>query len=456
MASLTANGLGSGLDISGIVTALVNAEKAPKTAALDADQATITAKVSAIGSLKSAISGFLDKLSPLSKTDTFGGFKAKLSNNDYLTATASTDAVAGSYKVVVEQLAESQKLGSAAVSDVTAGIGSGSVAFTVNGDSFNVDVAATDSLQDIVKKINSSEDNVGITATIVNSDSGAQLVLTSNKTGTDNQIQVATSADSEAALTNTFTMTTLQSAKDSIIYVDGLKVTSDSNTVDDAITGVTLNLTDADVNKSSTLTISQDTATPKSAIKDFVDAYNSMMTTVSNLSSYNADTEKAAVLLGDSTIRSIQSQFRTAISSMFDTGDGKTTALTNLGISTTRDGTLEIDDDKLSAALEKNPSQVSAFFTTEDTGFAAKLQSIGDAYTQTGGILDSRNDSLNNQLDRIGDQREQLDLKMQAYQARLTKQYNAMDLMVGQLNSQNSMISDRLASLPGLVSSNKN
>ena len=456
MASLTANGLGSGLDIASIVSALVNAEKAPKTAALDSDQAAITAKVSAIGSLKSAISGFLDKLSPLSETDTFGGYKASLSNSDYLTASASTDAVAGSYKLVVQQLAESQKLGSTAVTDATAAIGSGSLGFTVNGNSFSVDVASTDSLQDIVKNINAATDNVGVTATIVNSDNGAQLVLTSNETGVDNQIQVTATDDSGTALADTFTMTELQAAKDSIISVDGLVVTSDSNTVDDAITGVTLNLTDADASKSTTLTIAQNTATPKSAISDFVDAYNSMMTTVANLSSYNTDTSTAAVLLGDATIRSIQSQFRTALSSMFSTGDGNSTALTNLGISTTRDGTLEIDDTKLTAALESNPSQVSAFFTTDDTGFAAKLQSIGEAYTQTGGILDSRNDSLNNQLDRISDQRDQLDLKMQAYSDRLTKQYNAMDLMVGELNSQSSMISDRLSSLPGLVSSNNN
>ncbi|MFQ6370313.1 flagellar filament capping protein FliD [Shewanella sp. YIC-542] len=455
MASLTANGLGSGLDISSIVTALVNAEKSPKTTALNADEAVITAKVSAIGSLKSAISEFVDKLSPLTKATTFNGYTTKLSNSDFMSATVADDAVAGSYKVVVEQLAESQKLGSSAVQDATAGIGSGTLALTVNDDSFNVDVAADDSLQDIVKKINAAKDNVGVTATIINSDEGARLVLTSDDTGTDNQIQLTATDNSGSALADTFTMTELQAAKDAVITVDGLKITSGANKVEDAIAGVTLNLTDADVDKSTMLTVAQDTAKPKNAIKAFVSAYNTMMSTVGSLSSYNAETETAAVLLGDATVRSIQSQFRTAISSMFDAGDGNSTALTNLGISTTREGTLEIDDDKLSAALANNSTQVKAFFTTEDTGFAAKLQSIGKSYTQAGGILDSRNDSLSNQLERIDAQREQLETRMQAYQARLTKQYNAMDLLVGQLNSQSTMITERIESLPGLVSSSK-
>ena len=448
---VTANGLGSGLDVGSIVSALVNAEKSPKTAALDSDQAEATSKISAIGSLKSALSTFNDSLEALSDPKTFGGFSTKLSNSDYLSATASEDAVAGNYKLVVEQLAESQKLGAAPVADVTSAIGSGSVAFTVNGESFNIDVDSEDSLQDIVSKINSSEDNVGVTATIVNGDAGAQLVLTSNKTGESNEVTVAATDDSGTALNDLFTMTELQPAKNSIIYIDGLKVTSDSNTVEGAITGITLDLTDADVNESTTLTISPNTSKPKKAINDFVSAYNDMMTTVKNLSSYNADTQTGAVLQGDATIRSIQSQFRNAISSMFDTGDGSM-ALTNFGISTTREGLLEVDSDKLDDALENNSTALTNFFTTEDTGFAARLTSVGDAYTQTGGILDSRNDSLERKLDRIDDEREQLDRKMDAYEARLTKQYNAMDSLVGQLNSQSTDIQSRLDSLPGLVS----
>ncbi|MCH1920591.1 flagellar filament capping protein FliD [Shewanella sp. A3A] len=455
MPSVSANGLGSGLDIGGIVSALVNAERAPKTAALNSDEAEVTSKISAFGSLKSAISQFQSSLTSLGNTSTFEALTTKLSNDDYLSATASEDAVAGSYKLEVEQLAESQKLGSAAVADVTSSIGSGSVSFTVNDASFSIDIASEDSLQDVVSKINNARGNSGVTATIVNSDEGAKLVLTSNETGEANQITVAASDDSGTALSDLFTMTELQAAQDSIIYVDGLKVTSDSNSVDDAITGVTLTLTDADLEESTTLTISHNTSRPKSAITAFVTAYNSMMTTVANLSSFDADTQKSSVLQGDATIRSIESQFRNAISSMFDTGSGSM-ALTNFGISTSRDGTLSIDSDKLDDALKNHADEVKQFFTVEDTGFADRLRGVSQSYSQTGGIIDSRNDSLDRKMDRITEQREQLNRKMDAFKARLTAQYNAMDLLVGQLNSQSNDIQSRIDSLPGLVRSNDN
>ncbi|NMH65549.1 flagellar filament capping protein FliD [Shewanella salipaludis] len=450
---LTALGVGSGMDIGGIVSALVNAEKAPKEAQFNVDEGKLNTQISAIGSLKSAMSEFLDKLKPLSDIKTFTGFKSKLSNKDFLTATVNPEAVAGSYKLVVEQLAESQKQGSTAVADVTAPIGSGSLNFAVDGKSFDLAVAATDSLQDIMKNINAAEDNVGVTATIINGDAGAQLVLTSNKTGTANTVQVTATDDAGTALNDTFAMTELQSAKDAIIYVDGLKVTSDSNDIENAITGVSLTLTDADVAKSTTLTVEPNRETSKTAIKDFVTSYNEMMKTMSGMSGYDPNTKKAGVLQGDSLIRSIQSQLRGVMSASGDNGSGEI-MLASMGIKTTREGLLEIDDTKLTEVLKTNANAVADFFTTEDTGFAAKVKGVADTYTQSGGILDSRDESLDKQLSRIKDSRESLALKMSAYESRLLKQYNAMDLLVGQLNTQSSMLAQRLDSLPGLVNKN--
>ncbi|QDZ90345.1 flagellar filament capping protein FliD [Shewanella decolorationis] len=451
MAGLTASGIGSGLDIGGIVSALVNAEKAPKEAQFNKTEGLVNTQISALGALKSSISDFLDKLKPLSEAKTFTGFTSKLSKSDYLSAKTDSDAVAGSYNLVVEQLAQSQKVGSANVTDVTAPIGSGSLAIDVAGKSFSIDVASGDSLQDIVKKINKADDNVGVTATIINSDAGPQMVLTSNKTGTANQIQVTANDDTGTALADTFTMTEVQGAKDAILYVDGLKVTSNSNEVKDAIQGVTLTLKDADVDKSTTLTIEQDKASATKAIKEFVESYNTMTSTVKGMSGYDPKTKQVGIFQGDSLIRSLQSQFRGVISSSYGNG----MALANLGIKTTRDGTLELDEDTLKKALENDISAVADFFTTEGTGFAAKMTSVGEAYTQSGGLLDSRDETLDNRLSRLGDERAAFALKMKAYEARLTKQFNAMDLMVGQLNSQGSTIQARIDSLPGLVSNKK-
>jgi flagellar hook-associated protein 2 len=451
---LTSVGLGSGLDINGIVSALVSSEQAPKVAQFNTKEGAINAEISALGSLKSSLSEFKSSLSFLSKTDSFDSQSVSLSKSTYLSATVSNNAVSGSYNVAVEQLAVSQKVGSAAVSDVTAALDEGSLNFAVDGNSFDVAVTAEDTLQTLVSKINSDENNVGVTATIVNSDAGAKLVLTSNKTGTANNITVsATDTGAGTVLADTFAMTELQPAKDSIIYIDGLKLTSSSNTVEGGIDGVTLNLKDADIDKPTTLTVTQNTNSIKSGIKSFVEAFNSMSKTITDLTSYNAATETAAVLQGDSLPRGIQSQLRGVISSAFSTSSGNL-SLASIGITTTRSGTLEIDDEILTAALKSNVTGIKEMFTAEDTGVAAKLDGYLDSYVGTGSIIDSRDSSLDSNLERLSDQREVFARKMAAFEARLFKQYNYMDLIVGQLSTQSSDLQSRLDSLPGLVSQN--
>ena len=453
---LTSVGLGSGLDINGIVSALVTSEQAPKVAQFNAKEGAINAEISALGSLKSSLSEFKSSLSFLSKTDSFDSQSVSLSKSTYLSATVSNNAVSGSYNVAVEQLAVSQKVGSAAVSDVTAALDEGSLNFAVDGNSFDVAVTTEDTLQTLVSKINSAKDNVGVTATIVNSDAGAKLVLTSNKTGTANNITVSatdTGTGTGTVLADTFAMTELQPAKDSIIYIDGLKLTSSSNKVEGAIDGVTLNLKDADIDKPTTLTVAQNTSSIKTGIKSFVEAFNSMSKTITDLTSYNAATETAAVLQGDSLPRGIQSQLRGVISSAFSTSDGNL-SLASIGITTTRSGTLEIDDEILTAALKNNVTSIKEMFTAEDTGVAAKLDGYLDSYVGTGSIIDSRDSSLDSNLERLSDQREVFARKMAAFEARLFKQYNYMDLIVGQLSTQSSDLQSRLDSLPGLVSQN--
>lgn len=448
---LTSVGIGSGMDINGIVSALVGAERAPKVAKFDADEGKLNAQISGIGALKSAMTEFQDSLEKLTDPDTFIARKVKISNSDYFSATAGANAVAGSYKVEVEQLAESQKLGSIPVVDATTAIGEGSVTVAIDGSDFTVDVAAGDSLETVMQKINDAEDNVGVTATIINGDSGPQLVMSSNSTGTSNEITVsAADTDGGTGLTDTFAMTELSAAKDAILYVDGLKVTSGSNTIEDVISGVSLTLKDSDISKSSTLTVSADTGTVKSSVESFVESYNALMETVSNLSGYDAETKTAGILQGDSMIRSIQSQLRGVLSSSYDTDDGAT-MLANIGVKTTQTGTLEIDDSILKDALENDMTQIKDMFSAEDTGLAARLDGLVETYVQTGGTIDSRDETLDNQITRITESREQLDRKMASYEARLLKQFNAMDLIVANLSAQSADLSSRLASLPGVV-----
>lgn len=449
--ALTSVGLGSGLDINGIVSALVKSESDPKVAKFDVQEGAISAEISALGTLKSSLSEFQDSLKFLADPESFDSNSISLSTKDYLTATIDETAVNGSYSLKVDQLAVSQKVGSAAVT----ALDTGTLNFAVGGENFDVEVTAEDTLESLVAKINNSEDNVGVTATIVTSDAGAQLVLTSNETGTANNITV-TAIDTGAGtvLAETFAMSELQTAKDSIIYIDGLKLTSSSNKIEGAISGVTLELKDADIDKTTTLKVEKDTKSLKSGIESFVKAFNALSKTLADLTSYDAETKKAAVLQGDALPRSIQSQLRGALSSVYSTDSGSL-SLAALGITTQRDGSLAIDDDVLDAALSDNLDNMKEMFTNETTGVMAKLDGKLDPYVNTGGIIDGRDTSLDGRLDRLKDQREDFALKMQSLTARLYKQYNKMDALIGSLNSQSNDIKARLDSLPGLVRDSK-
>lgn len=255
---------------------------------------------------------------------------------------------------------------------------------------------ATDSLEDIAKKVNANADNSGVTATVITSDAGSRLVFSSDKEGTDNQISVTATDTSGTGLSDMFgagNLEEIQAASNAVLYIDGQKLTSQSNEVKDAIPGVTLNLTDADVNKTTKLTIAQDTDAVKENVKGFVDAYNSLITSIEKLSAYDVDKKEAAALQGDSMIRSLESQLRSGISDRVATADG-TIALYDIGIKTDRYGKLSIDDAKLDEAIKTNMDGVEALFSTKDTGLANAMDELATTYVKAGGVIDTRNQPI--------------------------------------------------------------
>ncbi|ABZ76007.1 flagellar hook-associated 2 domain protein [Shewanella halifaxensis HAW-EB4] len=452
--ALTATGIGSGLDINTIVKVLVDAEKIPKEAIFDKTEQTIESKVSAIGTLKSQLSTFQDALEKLSDPAALNIRKVSTGDSSYFTAAADKNAQSGSYQIQVEQLAAFHKVAGVNVADATAAVGQGKLELSVNGKAFSVDVEAGDSLETIAKKVNDSADNSGVTATIIKSDDGSRLVFSSDESGTDSQVSVVATDTVGSGINDMFgtgNLTELQAAQNAVIYIDGQKVTSQSNDVENAIAGVTLSLTDADVNKTSTLKIEQDNAAVKENVKGFVDAYNTLVESISNLSKYDTEKEEAAALQGDSMIRSIESQMRNMISNRVDV-DGETIALYDIGIETDRYGKMSINDEKLDKVLAEDMGAVEGLFSTPDSGIATSLDNLVEGYVKAGGLIDSRDNALTNDKQRLDDQREAFSLKMEMLQARLFKQFNAMDLIVGQLNQQSAGLVDRLNSLPGVVS----
>ena len=471
---------GSGLDIDSIVTKMVAAEKAPKQDQLNATQSKATAQLTAIGSLKGAISEFQTALTTLNSPTSFQARAVTLSKSDYLTATASTSASVGSYQVTVTQLAGSSKVALAAVpatsttkaSDGTTSsspttFGKGTLSIKV-GDTKLSDIqvdATNNTLSGIRDAINKAGQSQGISASVVNDDSGSRLVLSSTKTGDGNDISVAVSGDdgsgkqslTKLAYTPSGTDSTdpaaahsLSKAKSAQMTIDGLKVTSASNTVSNAVDGLSFTLkatTPAD--SPMTVGVSQDESGVKGNIKGFVDAYNKLMGVIKTQTSVTKVGDNsspiAAALVGDATARGLTTTIRSELGTMQGTGAVK--ALADLGITTQKDGTLAIDDTKLGKMVSSNFSDLSSFFTG-DQGIAARLKGKLDPYTMTNGILEQRSNSLSTTLKNVDAQTATLNTRMTALSDRLYKQYNAMDQLYSSLSSTASSLSQQLAAMP--------
>jgi len=459
MTAITSGGLGSGLDIQALVTKLVTSEGQPQALRLTTQEARLQANVSALGSLKGALSAFQSSVQGLKEASAFKVYSATSSNTDLFTVAADSSAVAGNFSLKVEQLAQSAKMRSADFSSDTAVLGAGMLAINLGASSFTITTDATTTLAGVRDAINKASDNPGIKATIVKVDSGSQLVLTSDKVGAANTISIA-ATDTDAGDGNDLTrlatanLTSMQSASDAIIWVDEQKVTKDSNSFSDVISGVTLTLKKADPLTTGSLNITLDKDTAKTKVNDFIKAYNSLASTMSSLSSYDSTTQQAAQLFGDATLRSVQNQIRQAMTNPVEGATGFPT-LAEIGIKTSKSGALTLDSTKFDKVVAANPEVVSQLFTSGN-GLATRFDNILTSYLSSDGALSSRLDGVNKQIVGITAQQNKLDLRMAALQTRYLKQFNAMDTLVGQLQGTGSYLTQMLDNLPGFTNKSGN
>jgi flagellar hook-associated protein 2 len=274
MASITASGIGSGLDINNIVSQLVSAERAPTENRLNSKESLIQARLSAFGSLKSALTNFQSSLSTLKNADNYTKRTATISDSTVFSATTSASAAPGSYSVKVEQLATSHKIASQAYTDSNTSVGSGEMTFTINGESFSVAIADdANSLADIRDAVNTASDNSGVTASIINDQDGAHLVFSATKTGVENAVNIAVSNGASGDLSQLAYDTNLgvqlssmsekAEALDSIVIIDGFTQTSANTKIEGMIEGVSLDLKKALPGESLSLKVQLDTKSIK-------------------------------------------------------------------------------------------------------------------------------------------------------------------------------------------------
>ncbi|WP_439889033.1 flagellar filament capping protein FliD [Pseudomonas sp. MBLB4123] len=457
-------GLGSGIDINSIVGAMINAEKAPKEAQLARLEKDSVTKFSALGQLKGALSEFQTAMKDLNSLALFEKRSATSSNTSALSASASKTALAGSYQMTVERLASSSKVATAALASDFAASADGKLTVKLGAADagVEVDIASGDTLVQIRDKLNTALKDKGITANVINNpaDGQSRLVLNAKETGAgkDISIETADAALAGLALDGSVQSTGngagyLQQAADAEFTVDGLALKSPSNTVDNAIPEVTLTLvgkTEAD--KPLTLKVDQDKSGVTANIKKFVDAYNKLIKTSNELTSVTrVGEDKPPViggLVGDATVRTLLSAVRNELVSPAEQGGVR--VLADLGITTQKDGTLKVDDTKLSKALTDNFDAVGSFFTG-DTGLMSRVDKRIDGYIQTGGVLEQRMKGLEATRSDIKEQSANLARRVAQMQTRLFAQFNAMDALVGRLNDTSARLAQALGSLPGIV-----
>ncbi len=452
MGSISIGGLGSGLDIQSIVDALVQAERAPKQNSLDRQEADVSLTLTGLGNLKSALTELRTVAFDLSLASNYGQRSVEVSDDSFFTASATGDASIGSYNIEVETLAQGSKSQSQIfTSGSSTTFGDGTLTFTVGSETFDVAVSATDTLEDIRNNINAETGNDFVTVNLLNNvsdgiDTGSVLTFESSTTGTGNDLVVSYTGDASLAdLSDNLTST--QTAGDASIKVDGLTATSDTNTFTDVIQDVTIEVLKTNsVGETESLSIDLDTDKTKTMISTFVETYNAFAEVSRALGS--ADSNDPGLLLGDYTLRQVNSQVRSLLSAPIDGVSGSFNSLSAIGITTKQNGDLEIDNSVLDAAIENNFEQFEAIFTG-DNGFGEKLKDTIDNYTNSSGVITSRVDSLNQQLDRIGDDRLDLSRRIQSLELRLTKQFSAMDAAVAQFNSTQSYVAQQFANLPG-------
>lgn len=471
MAGIT--GLGSGLDIKSIVEASVAAERAPKDAQLARLEKASTAKFTALGTLKGAMSELQTALKDLSKSELFGNRVATSSNTSVLTSKASNTALSGTYKVEVQQLASSSKVTTAPLASGFSSGQGGSLSLRIGADStpVTVEIAAGQTLEQIRDSMNKAFADSGVSANIVNNPSTgtAQLVLSSTKTGVGNDIVLQGSGDLAGLSVDGSVQAVesldqwgnlqlgagyLQQAKNAQFSIDGLSLSSATNTIENAIPDVTLTLAaKTDAGKSVTVTVGQDTSGVTASLKKFVESYNKLISTTNQLTSVTTvegSTPVTGDLVGDATVRGILSGLRNELGASSGQAGGALKGLMDLGITTQKDGTLAINDEKLKKALETSFDDVGGFLTGSQ-GLMTRLDAKVQNYVQTDGVLDQRMKGQRATLDSVTAQRQSLELRVASMQSRLYAQYNAMDSLVGQLTRTSDWMTSAFESLPGVV-----
>lgn len=411
--ALSSAGIGSGLDVESIVTGLMGIEKKPLTAVTQ-QKTDYQSQISAYGTLKSSLSTFQTAVSALSSASKFNAQTVTSGSTSVFTATSDGSATLGNYAVTVSQLAKSQKLSVSGFANTADVVGTGTLTISFGtyatvGNTFTPNTAKPDlsltidstnnTLAGVRDAINAA--NSSVSATIINDGTTNHLVITSKDTGEVNSLKISVTDSGDTNNTDTSglsklaydptasvgsgkNMSQMQAAQNAVLDIDGIAVVKASNTVTDAISGVTLNLLTTSGGNSANLGVASNKDKVKESITAFVDAYNKLDTSLRSLTKYDETGKSSGVLLGDATARSVISQLKSVMTKTITTG-GNLTTLSQVGVAFQRDGKLALDSTKLDAAVASNFSDIASLFATTAKATDPQVSFLGStSKTQAG------------------------------------------------------------------------
>lgn len=468
--SINSAGIGSGLDVSSIITSLMAVESLPLNR-LQTQASSFNSALSTLGKLQSNFSGLKDKSSALTDNTLWTQTKATVSDESVLKVSTGTNASAGSFSMQVRSLATTQTVASSAFADSAAALGGGSLtielgaydgsgSFSAKNGSSAVSISidpSSSSLAQVRDKINAA--NAGVLASIVSDANGARLTLRSRETGADNAFRISateSTGDGNAATGlsalaydaadagSPMARTALAANAD--LSINGIDISSASNTLDNVVDGLSVTLSKA----SSTpvnVVLANDTDAIKSAITDFVSAFNTTASFIRSQTAYNADSKVAGALQGDQSILSLQSQLRGVINQA-STASASYSRLSDIGITMGADGTLGINNTKLENAMG-NLGELRSLLagdgsSTESTGFVRRFKNLATAALGSDGMFTSRTDSLKSRLTSNSKSQDAMTLRLETVQARLQQQYSSLDTKMASLSGLSTYMTQQI------------
>lgn len=457
MATITNLGSNSGLPLEDILTKLQAAEE-KKLQQYTVRQTSFETRVTAYGQLKSAVEAVQKAAAALGKPETLGAVKGSVTGGDALTATVAAEgAVAGQYTINVTTIATSQTLQSGAVADRKASNGAtGSFQIELaDGTKKTVDLKDDTSLNGIVKAVN-ADDTLGVRATVITDGNGnSYLMMTAKNTGVQASVKSITVTGDQALkdvlnyntdAADTSTKMTATAAVDAEIDINGITVKSGTNNISTAIDGVTLNLSaKTEAGKPITLKLESDPSVASKAVQTFVTAYNTLQTTIKNLTAFDATAATNQPLTGDGTTRAIQSSLASAL--QFVTGEGTLRSLADLGITTNpQTRQLTLDQTKLDKALASNGADVSRMLTGEN-GLAANFaKATKDILSDTGSIK-TKTDGLAKSIANVKDQYTRAKAAGEASLELMRAQFVQLDKFVAQQSVTANYLTQQFAAM---------